>query len=90
MDLLLKHGADPLIYDNFGKNAISFIRKECWSQYLHSFSQFDETPTASINNKQIETIKACRPSQTDEKRIHNLGYQDNICRFKTCKKNWTH
>ncbi|CAC5378399.1 unnamed protein product [Mytilus coruscus] len=93
--ILLKHGADPLIYDKFGKNAISFIRTECWSQYSDSFSQYVEptkhqylvVPTAtSIKDKYIDKIKACRSPKRDEKRVHSLGYQDNICRLLTCTK----
>ncbi|CAG2201252.1 unnamed protein product [Mytilus edulis] len=86
VDLLLKHDADPLTCDNLGKNAISFIQKEYWSQYFDSFSKFDEPPTASIGNTNVETIKAFIPSQTEEKRIHSLGYQEIIRRFKTSTK----
>ncbi|CAC5378400.1 unnamed protein product [Mytilus coruscus] len=95
VSLLLKHGADPLICDNFGKNAINFIRTECWSKYVDCFSQYVEPTrqqcivvptTTSINDKYIDKIKSYRTSQTEEKRIHILGYQDNICRQLTYTK----
>ncbi|CAC5378398.1 unnamed protein product [Mytilus coruscus] len=101
--LLLKHKADPnvqdckdpFICDNFGKNAFSFNRTECWSQYSDSFSQYVEptkqqylvVPTAtSMKDKYIDKIKACMSPTTEEERVYSLGYYDKFCRLLMCTK----